>query len=150
MSSDILVHFYFCIIESIVTAGILTWFGYMSQKDWEWFNRAVKKASRIISRQLSYLEEIYTRHYRKRAQGSINYTTQTGHHLFTLLPSGRRYCNIKTSITEAVRLFNSWELTDAHANTTMNSTIDKALDKLGSADLKVTMNLLEEVVLSLL
>ncbi|KAI3371809.1 hypothetical protein L3Q82_024355 [Scortum barcoo] len=92
LSSDILVNFYRCTIESILTSCITVW-----------------------STTSSSIEDIYRKRCLKRAGKIIKDSSHPAHRLFTLLPSGKRYRSARTKTTRflnsffptAVRLLNS-------------------------------------------
>ncbi|KAI3367434.1 hypothetical protein L3Q82_026296, partial [Scortum barcoo] len=115
LSSDILVNFYRCTIESILTSCITVWYGSCSAADRKALQRVVKAAQRIAGAPLPSIEDIYRKRCLKRAGKIIKDSSHPAHRLFTLLPSGKRYRSARTKITRflnsffptAVRLLNS-------------------------------------------
>ena len=61
--------------------------------------RVVKTAEKIIGCSLPSLEDIATAHYLSRATDIIKDSTYPGHHLFDLLPSGRRYSSSRFRVS---------------------------------------------------
>ena len=115
LSSDILVNFYRCTIESILTNCITVWYGNCSASDRKALQRVVKTAQRIAGAPLPAIKDIYRKRCLKRAGKIIRDPSHPSHGLFTLLPSGRRYRSLRTKTTRyrnsffptAVRLLNS-------------------------------------------
>ena len=92
----ILVQFYRSAIESILTFSICVWFGGISQRQRGRLDRVVKTASKIVGSELTSLTAIYKDRSKKRAGKIISDQTHPAHHLFELLPSGKRYRCIRT------------------------------------------------------
>ena len=90
---EILVQFYRSAIESILTFSICVWFSGISKRQKGSLDRVVKTASKIVGSELTSL--IY-RQIQKRAGKIISDQTHPAHHLFELLPSGKRYRCIRT------------------------------------------------------
>ncbi|KAI4893652.1 hypothetical protein NFI96_010321 [Prochilodus magdalenae] len=65
LSSDILVNFYRCTIESILTNCITAWYGCCSATDRKALQRVVKAAQRITGTPLPAIEDIYRKRYRR-------------------------------------------------------------------------------------
>ncbi|KAI4903872.1 hypothetical protein NFI96_022133, partial [Prochilodus magdalenae] len=111
----ILVDFYRCTIESILTNCISVWYGSCSASDRKALQRVVKTAQRITGTQLPTIESVYQKRCLSRARSIIKDPSHPNHELFTLLPSGRRYRSLrsrtnrlrKSFFPEAVTLLNS-------------------------------------------
>ncbi|CAI5695096.1 unnamed protein product [Oreochromis niloticus] len=99
LSSDILVNFYRCTIESILTNCITVWYGNCSASDRKALQRVVKTAQRIAGAPLPAIKDIYRKRCLKRAGKIIRDPSHPSHGLFTLLPSGRRYRSLRTKTT---------------------------------------------------
>ncbi|KAI3368350.1 hypothetical protein L3Q82_008055 [Scortum barcoo] len=99
LSSDILVNFYRCTIESILTSCITVWYGSCSAADRKALQRVVKAAQRIAGAPLPRIEDIYRKRCLKRAGKIIKDSSHPAHRLFTLLPSGKRYRSARTKTT---------------------------------------------------
>ncbi|KAI4890520.1 hypothetical protein NFI96_010035, partial [Prochilodus magdalenae] len=85
----ILVDFYRCTIESILTNCISVWYGSCSASDRKALQRVVKTAQRITGTQLPTIESVYQKRCLSRARSIIKDPSHPNHELFTLLPSGR-------------------------------------------------------------
>lgn len=115
LSSDILVNFYRCTIESILTNCITVWYGNCSVADRKAMQRVVKTAQRIAGASLPAIEDIYRKRCLRRAKNITKDSYHPAHRLFALLPSGRRYRSLRTKTTRfrnsffptAVSLLNS-------------------------------------------
>ncbi|KAI3364792.1 hypothetical protein L3Q82_000987 [Scortum barcoo] len=105
LSSDILVNFYHCTIESILTSCITVWYGSCSAADRKALQRVVKAAQRIAGAPLPSIEDIYRKRCLKRAGKIIKDSSHPAHRLFTLLPSGKRYRSARTKTTRFLNSF---------------------------------------------
>ncbi|KAI3364455.1 hypothetical protein L3Q82_011247, partial [Scortum barcoo] len=103
LSSDILVNFYRCTIESILTSCITVWYGSCSAADRKALQRVVKAMPSASQRApLPSIEDIYRKRCLKRAGKIIKDSSHPAHRLFTLLPSGKRYRSARTKTTSLV------------------------------------------------
>ncbi|TWW75006.1 putative RNA-directed DNA polymerase from transposon BS [Takifugu flavidus] len=115
LSSDILVNFFRCTIESILTSCITVWYGNCSASDQKALQKVVKTAQRIAAASLPAIEDIYRRRCHRRAKKVTKDSCHPAHGLFTLMPSGRRYRSLRTKTSRfrnsffptAVSLLNS-------------------------------------------
>nr|XP_049595883.1 uncharacterized protein LOC125980593 [Syngnathus scovelli] len=105
LNTDLLLTFYRSSIESLLTYCIVVWFGSSTAADREKLQRVVKAAQRIIGRPLPSLTDIYTTRCLSRAKAISADSSHPGSALFDLLPSGRRYRQMKTRTN---RLRNSF------------------------------------------
>ena len=96
LSKSILVSFYRCVIESVLTFSITVWFNSLTVDDKRKLNKIISTASRVIGEQLPTLESIYRQRLKKRSYKIVEDPSHPAHELFELLPSGRRYRSIKT------------------------------------------------------
>ncbi|KAK2905566.1 hypothetical protein Q8A73_009509 [Channa argus] len=106
LSSDILVNFYHCAIESILTNCVKVWYGSCSVAERKALQRVVKTAQHITGSTLPVMENIQ----RKRCLCFSIYkdSSHTAHRL-SLLPSGRRFRCFKTrnrTLREPVQMIN--------------------------------------------
>uniref|UniRef100_A0A3B3BP10 Reverse transcriptase domain-containing protein n=1 Tax=Oryzias melastigma TaxID=30732 RepID=A0A3B3BP10_ORYME len=115
LSSNILVNFYRCTIESILTNCITVWYGSCSAADRKALQRVVKIAQHVTGAPLPAIKDIYKKRCLKRAGKIIKDSNHPAHRLFTPLPSGRRYRSLRTKTT---RFRNSFFPT---ATTLLNS-----------------------------
>ncbi|TWW76323.1 putative RNA-directed DNA polymerase from transposon BS [Takifugu flavidus] len=96
LSSDVLVNFYRCTIESILTSCVTVWYGNCSASDRKALQKVVKTAQRIAGASLPAIEDIYRRRCHRRAKKVSKDSCHPAHGLFTLMPSGRRYRSLRT------------------------------------------------------
>ncbi|KAK0138741.1 hypothetical protein N1851_024706 [Merluccius polli] len=99
LSSNILVNFYRCTIESILTNCITVWYGNCSVSDRKAIQRVVKTAQCIAGASLPAIEDIYKKRCLKRATNITRDSYHPAHGLFALLPTGRRYRSLRTRTT---------------------------------------------------
>ncbi|XP_056586110.1 uncharacterized protein LOC130407337 isoform X2 [Triplophysa dalaica] len=105
LSSTILVNFYHCTIESILTNCVTVWYGNCSVAERKALQRVVKTAQRITGTTLSSIEDIQKKRCLHRARSILKDSSHPAHRLFTLLPSGRRFRCLRTRTS---RLGNSF------------------------------------------
>ncbi|KAJ8407061.1 hypothetical protein AAFF_G00287370 [Aldrovandia affinis] len=105
LSPQILVNFYRCAIESILTNSIMAWYGNCTASDRKTLQRVVKTAQRITGSSLPAIKSIHDRRCLRKAQSIIRDSSHPNHGLFALLPSGRRYRNLRS---KSSRLRNSF------------------------------------------
>ncbi|KAL0154386.1 hypothetical protein M9458_050352 [Cirrhinus mrigala] len=116
---SILTTFYRGTIESVLTSCITVWYGNCSAADRKTLQRTVNTAAKIIGAPLPSLLDIFLARCSGKATSIVKDPTHPSHHLFQLLPSGRRYRSIRTSsarllnsfFPQAVRALNSNHLT---------------------------------------
>uniref|UniRef100_A0A669DN75 Reverse transcriptase domain-containing protein n=1 Tax=Oreochromis niloticus TaxID=8128 RepID=A0A669DN75_ORENI len=115
MSPRILRTFYRCAIESILTGCITTWYGNSTAHNRKALQRVVWCAERIIGGELPSLQDIYRKRCLRKAGRIIKDSSHPSHKLFRLLPSGRRFCSIRSRTSrlrdsffhQAIRLLNT-------------------------------------------
>lgn len=90
-------HFYRSTIESVLTFSMLVWFCHTTAQDKARMERVVRRASKIIGCSLRSLSSLFSTGIIRKAKNIIADHFHPAHHLFNLLPSGRRYRSIKTS-----------------------------------------------------
>lgn len=111
----ILKTFYSGAIESVLTQCISVWYGNSSRHDCKALQRVVRLAERIVGSALPSLQDIYLNRCRSRAEKIIKDFTHPSNHIFTLLPSGKRYRSLmakterlrRSFFPQATRLLNS-------------------------------------------
>ncbi|KAF7690822.1 hypothetical protein HF521_011119, partial [Silurus meridionalis] len=96
LSPGILTSFYRCIIESILTNSITVWYGGSTVCERKALQRVVKTAQRITGTQLPAIEHLHHSRCLRRAHSIIKDSSHPSHKLFNLLPSRRRYRNLRT------------------------------------------------------
>uniref|UniRef100_A0A8C7YDV2 Reverse transcriptase domain-containing protein n=1 Tax=Oryzias sinensis TaxID=183150 RepID=A0A8C7YDV2_9TELE len=106
LSEKLLVSFYRCSIESILTYCVCAWFVSPTAAARTALQRVTTtRAQKIIGCPLPSLEELYSSRCLKKAQNILLDPSHPGHSLFELLPSDRRYRTINTRTN---RLKNSF------------------------------------------
>ncbi|KAI2643798.1 hypothetical protein H4Q32_029977 [Labeo rohita] len=101
----ILTTFYRGTIESVLTSCITVWYGNCSAADRKTLQRTVNTAAKIIGAPLPSLLDIFLARCSGKATSIVKDPTHPSHHLFQLLPSGRRYRSIRA---RSARLLNSF------------------------------------------
>ena len=115
VKKQLLVLFYSAIIQSILTSSFTVWYGSIDSNSSKKLDRIVKKASKIIGHNLPSLNSLFINRITNRSAKIIRDPSHPAHHLFRLLPSGRRYMSISTKTSRfknsffptAVRTLNS-------------------------------------------
>lgn len=96
-----MIHFYSATIESVLTFSILVWYGSSTSQEKQHLERVVRRASKIIGRSLPTLASLYNTRLARKAKNITSDPTHPAHHLFTLLPSGKRYRSIPSKTTRS-------------------------------------------------
>ncbi|KAK3518583.1 hypothetical protein QTP70_004082 [Hemibagrus guttatus] len=91
LSSTILVNFYRCAIESILTNCITVWYGNCSVADRKALQQEVKTAQCIIGTPLPAIEDIQKKRCLRRAHSILKDSSHPAHSLFKLLSSGSSF-----------------------------------------------------------
>ena len=112
---DLMVTFYTAIIQSVLCSSITVWFGSATKLDRLRLQRVVRTAEKIIGTSLPAIQDLAHDRLRKRAGSIVEDPSHPAHHLFTPLPSGRRYRALPSRtkrlmdsfFPQAVRLLNS-------------------------------------------
>ncbi len=104
LSPAILVNFYRCAIESILTNCVTVWYGNCSVADRKALQRVVKTAQRITGTPLPAIEDVQRKRCLHRAHCILKDSSHPDHRLFNLLPSGRSFRSLQTKTS---RLRNS-------------------------------------------
>ncbi|XP_073669588.1 uncharacterized protein [Paramisgurnus dabryanus] len=105
LSAELLKVFYQCAIESVITYGMTAWYANSTGKDRKSLDRVIRSAEKIIGLPLHRLDDIYTIRCLRRAHNILQDETHPSKHLFSLLPSGRRYRALRARTS---RLQNSF------------------------------------------
>ena len=95
VSKSAMTHFYRATIESVLTFSMLVWFAHTTSQDKAKLERVVRRAAKIIGCSLPTLSSLFSSRIVRKAHKIIADNTHPAHHLFNLLPSGRRYRAIK-------------------------------------------------------
>jgi len=89
-----MVNFYNCAISSVLTYGFLVWYSSCTKAHQQALQRVVNIAGKIIGTTLPNISNIYDSRCLKRVKKILQDQDHPAHHLFHLLPSGRRYRSI--------------------------------------------------------
>ncbi|KAI4876664.1 hypothetical protein NFI96_007089 [Prochilodus magdalenae] len=100
---DILTNFYRCTIESILTVCITV--RQLSCYDRKALKRVVRTVESIKVSKLPDLQDIYRSRCLRKIQKIRLDCSHPAHGLFTLLPSGRRYCSIQARTNRVINSF---------------------------------------------
>ncbi len=96
LTQNLLTNFCCSAIESLLTYCWTVWFSSCTEENRKDLQRVVSAAERVIGTLLPILSDIYTDWLQKKARHILKDPTHPGHHLFSPLPSGRRYRLIKS------------------------------------------------------
>ena len=105
LSQELLVSFYRCAIESILTYCVCVWFGNCTVAEKDALQRVVKMAQKIVGCPLPSMADLYSSRCTRKTQSILKDPSHPGHCHFKLLPSGRRYGSL---IAKTSRLKNSF------------------------------------------
>ncbi|MCP4487325.1 MAG: DUF1891 domain-containing protein [Gammaproteobacteria bacterium] len=94
LDSSLLVTFYRSTIESLLTYAVSVWHSSCTEAERKRLQRVTNTAEKIIGCPLPPITTIYKSRCLSRAKSIIKDPSHPGFHLFTLLPSGRRYRSI--------------------------------------------------------
>ncbi|XP_060799566.1 E3 ubiquitin/ISG15 ligase TRIM25-like [Neoarius graeffei] len=101
----VLRNFYSCTIESVLSGTITNWMGSTTRRDQLALRRVVHSAERTIRTTLPDLQDIYSNRCRDRARKIASNPSHPNNRLFSLLPSGRRYRQLKANTERTRRSF---------------------------------------------
>ena len=90
ISQNLLVSFYCCSIESILTYCLCVWFASCTVAQKKALQRVIKVAENVIGCPLTPMEELHSSCSLRKALAISQDSSHPGHNLFQLLPSGRR------------------------------------------------------------
>ena len=115
----ILISFYSGTIESFLGSCITAGPGNCSQLDSKNLQQVVRTIEKIIRVTLPSFSDIFTKRCIRKATIIVEVSTKPSHKLFFPLPSGRRYCSIRSVTTrlqnsffpQAIRLLDARGLT---------------------------------------
>ena len=105
MSTTTLINFYRCIIESIISGCITSWYDSCSAQDHKELQKVVNEAQSITQTSLPSIDSVYTSCCLGKAASIIKDPRHPGHCLYHLLPSGKRYKSLRSRTN---RLKNSF------------------------------------------
>ncbi len=101
--------------EIMISQCISVWYSNATNQDCKALQRVVRLAERISGSALPSLQDIYLKRCKSRAAKIIKDSNHPGNHLFTLLPSGKRFRSMmakterlrRSFYPQAIRLLNS-------------------------------------------
>lgn len=105
LSAELLRAFYLCSIQSVLTYCITSWYVNGTEADRKSLRRVIRTSEKIIGLSLPSLEDIFRTRCLRSTTNILKDETHPCHHLFSLLPSGRRY---RALIARNSRLKNSF------------------------------------------
>ena len=108
----LLVSFYRCSVESILTYCLCVWFPGCTVAQRKELQGVIKAAENIIGCPLPSLEGLHSTRCLKKAKCILRDTSHPGHSLFELLPSGRRFRSIKTRTNRLKNSFYAAAITE--------------------------------------
>lgn len=111
MGQELLVAAYRSAIE-----GITTWYGWYSAADRRALQRVINSARKIVGCRLPSLRDISGSCCLNRARNIIKDPSHPTHHLFDLLPSGRRSRSIRARTTRLTNSFFPWAIRTLNTN----------------------------------
>lgn len=110
LEQNLLVSFYRSIIESILTFCISSWYAACSVADRRILQRVIGSAQKTIGCPLPSLEELANSRCLNRTRSILKDIVHPAHHLFNLLPSGRRYRSMKARTARLTNSFFPWAI----------------------------------------
>ena len=96
LPQELLVSFYRCSIESILTYCMNVWFGSCTVAERSALQRVVNTAQKIIGCPLPPLADLYSSRCLRKAQSIVEDPFHPGHGNLVMLPSGKRYRGLHT------------------------------------------------------
>ena len=117
LPQDLLVSFYRCSIESILTYCFNVWFWSCTAAERTSLQRVVNTAQKIIGCPLPPLADLYSSRCLRKAQSIVEDPFHPGHGNLELLPSGRRYRALSTRTSRFKNSFYPRAITALNENT---------------------------------
>ncbi len=105
LSQYVLLSFYRCSVDSVLTHGKLAWYGSSSAADKKALQGVIKTAQNITKQHLPALEDIFVSHCLQKIHNILKDPYHPAYNLFELLPSGKRYRSAKTHTTRFMHSF---------------------------------------------
>ena len=127
LSQQHLRSFYRCSIESVLTYGILSWYGSSSAADRKSLQRIIKTAQNIINQQLPTMDTIFNSRCLQKTHNIMKDSYHPANYLFELLPSGKRYRSIRTRTTRFINSFYPKAVTILNSDLKINPLVPTVL-----------------------
>ena len=105
LPKTMMVHFYTCIIESILTSSITVWYAAATANDKGRLQRIIRSAEKVIGCNLPSLHDLFASRTLRRAGKIMADPSHPGHKLLVPLPSGRRLRSIRTKTSRHLSSF---------------------------------------------
>ena len=105
VSKDTMLQVCKSMLLSIISFGCTAWFGGCGVKEKTKISRFIKEASKIINTNLDSFDEVHLKSVERKAFSIINNKSHVLHSEFCLLPSGRRYAQMKCRTNRHGRTF---------------------------------------------
>lgn len=110
LEEKLLVTFYRSTIESVLVYAVTVWYAGTTAADKARLQRVIRSAERITGCPLPPLDELASSRCLSRAKRIVEDHYHPGHHLFRLLPSGRRYQVTKCRTNRLKNSFYPWAI----------------------------------------
>jgi hypothetical protein len=91
VNHSVLCAFYRCFLESVLTFGLMCWFGGLCVKNRNVLDRVVKVCGKIVGEKQKSLTELYESRVVRKAKSILSDETHVLAKHFELLPSGKRF-----------------------------------------------------------
>ena len=127
LSQQHLRSFYRCSIESVLTYGILPWYGSSSAADRKSLQRIIKTAQNIINQQLPTMDTIFNSRCLQKTHNIMKDSYHPANYLFELLPSGKCYRSIRTRTTRFINSFYPKAVTILNSDLKINPLVPTVL-----------------------
>ena len=109
LQTNLLVSFYRATIESVLVHAIPVWYAGCSLADRRRLQRVTRTAERVIGCLLPPLDSIASSRCLTKARSIIKDHLHPDHHLFIMLPSGRRFRSLKSKTNRLRNSFFPWQ-----------------------------------------
>ena len=110
LEEKLLVTFYRSTIESVLAFSITVWYAGCTVADRKRLQRVIRSAEKTIGSPLPSLDDIASSRCISRTRKIIRDHLHPGHHLLSLLPSGRRYRSLKCRTNRLNKSFFPWAI----------------------------------------
>ncbi len=105
LPQKLMVNFYRCTIESILTNCMTAWYGSCTKAAQKALQQVVKTVQIIVGTNLPSLHHLYKTRCLRRVNKIIKDITHPDYSLFQLLPSGRRFQSIRVRTNRLKKFF---------------------------------------------
>uniref|UniRef100_A0A669B3Y2 Reverse transcriptase domain-containing protein n=1 Tax=Oreochromis niloticus TaxID=8128 RepID=A0A669B3Y2_ORENI len=116
LQTELLVSFYRATIESVLVHAIPVWYAGCTTADKKRLQRVIRTAEKVIGCPLPSLDLIASSRCLSRARAIIKDHLHPNHHLFNILPSGKRLRSIRCKTNRLKNSFFPWAVRTINAN----------------------------------